>query len=103
VHYVDPVEVSPNEYKTVLEEDGVRVVEMVLPPGVSDTEHSHPTETVYFITGGRRESTFRTAPRMSSTSPAGWLCDTRPGRTGSRTSATPRFGRWSSRTSPSST
>ena len=53
MHYIDPVEVSPNEYKTVLEEDGVRVVEMVLPPGVSDTEHSHPTETVYFITGGK--------------------------------------------------
>ena len=51
--YIDPVEVSPNEYRTVLEQNGIRLVEMVIPPGASDTEHSHPTETVYFIAGGK--------------------------------------------------
>lgn len=53
MRYVDPVQVSPGEYRTVLEDGGVRVLEMVIPPGVSDVEHSHPTETVYFISGGK--------------------------------------------------
>ena len=50
--YIDPVAVSPDHYKTLFEDDEVRVLEMTLPAGVSDTEHSHPNEVVYFIKGG---------------------------------------------------
>ena len=51
--YIDPVEVSPNNYKILLENDNVRVLEMTLRAGEKDEVHSHPAETVYFIKGGK--------------------------------------------------
>ena len=51
--YIDPVGVSPENYKVLLENDRVRVVEMTLRPGEIDETHSHPSETVYFINGGK--------------------------------------------------
>ncbi len=51
--YIDPVHVSPDHYRTLLENDHVRVLEMNLKPGEIDEEHSHPSETVYFIKGGK--------------------------------------------------
>ena len=51
--YVDPIQVSPNNYRVLLENDHVRVLEMNLRAGEKDEEHSHPAETVYFITGGK--------------------------------------------------
>lgn len=51
--YIDPVQVSPNNYKVLLENEHVRVVEMNLRAGEKDEVHSHPAETVYFITGGK--------------------------------------------------
>lgn len=51
--YIDPVEASPNNYKLLLENDQVRVLEMSLRSGEIDEEHSHPSETVYFINGGK--------------------------------------------------
>ena len=51
--YIDPVEVSPNNYKVVLEDDRVRVLEMNLRAGEKDQVHSHPDEAVYFISGGK--------------------------------------------------
>jgi beta-alanine degradation protein BauB len=50
--YIDPVMASPNHYKTLMENDQVRVVEMTLKVGEKDQQHSHPDETVYFIQGG---------------------------------------------------
>jgi len=51
--YIDPIEASPINYKTLLENEEVRVVEMTLRPGEKDEWHSHPNETVYFITGSK--------------------------------------------------
>lgn len=51
--YIDPVEVSPDNYKVVLENDHVRVLEMNLKVGEKDEMHSHPSETVYFVTGSK--------------------------------------------------
>ncbi len=51
--YIDPVEVSPNNYKVLLENDQVRVLQMDLKAGETDEVHSHPSETVYFIKGGK--------------------------------------------------
>ena len=50
---IDPVEVSPGNYKTLLDNDLVRVLDMNLKPGEIDEVHSHPSETVYFIKGGK--------------------------------------------------
>ncbi len=51
--YIDPVEVSPNNYKVLLENDQVRVLQMDLKAGETDEVHSHPSETVYFVKGGK--------------------------------------------------
>ena len=55
--YIDPVESSPNNYKVLQENDQVRMLEMIVPPGESDNLHSHPDEAVYFITGGKARVT----------------------------------------------
>ena len=51
--YIDPVEVSSKNYKVLLENDHVRVLQMDLKAGESDVTHSHPSETVYFVKGGK--------------------------------------------------
>jgi len=53
IEYIDPVKVSPNNYKVLFENDQVRVLEMSLKAGEKDNEHSHPSETVYFIKGSK--------------------------------------------------
>ena len=51
--YIDPVEASPKNYKVVLENEQVRVLEMNLKADETDQTHSHPSETVYFVKGGK--------------------------------------------------
>jgi hypothetical protein len=51
--YIDPIHTSPANYRVLLENDHVRVLEMNLPVGESDLKHSHPAETVFFIRGGQ--------------------------------------------------
>ena len=51
--YIDPVEVSSKNYKVLFENDHVRVLQMDLKAGESDVTHSHPSETVYFVKGGK--------------------------------------------------
>lgn len=53
MEYKDPVEVSPDNYRLLLEDGDYRLVEMFLPAGTSDIEHSHPNEMVYFVSGGQ--------------------------------------------------
>ena len=43
---------SPEQYRVLLENDQVLVLEMVLEPGESDRLHDHRDETVYFQQGG---------------------------------------------------
>lgn len=45
-------ETSPDTYSVLLEDDRVRILEMTLPAGESDSLHSHPAETAYFLKGG---------------------------------------------------
>ncbi len=52
MEYLDPTKVSPDNYKLLLENDHVRVIEMTLKAGESDEMHSHRNETVYFDKGG---------------------------------------------------
>ena len=51
--YIDPCEVSPSHYRDLFSNEHLRVVEMSLPAGEKDNEHSHPNETAYFIKGGK--------------------------------------------------
>lgn len=51
--YIDPVQVSSDNYKMLMENDQVRVLEMTLKAGETDVTHSHPSETVYFLKGGK--------------------------------------------------
>ena len=99
--YIDPVAVSPNNYKTVLENDEVRVLEMVLRAGEKDNVHSHPSETVYFVEAAEREFTFPTAIRKKLISPTDRSSGTRNGPTRLRTSAPPISARSSSKASAS--
>ncbi|MCH8817241.1 MAG: hypothetical protein IIC92_05880 [Chloroflexi bacterium] len=55
--YNDPAVVSPDIYQVVLENDFVRVLQMDLPAGQSDSQHSHPAVTVIFIKGSKVEFT----------------------------------------------
>lgn len=50
---IDPVEVSPDWYKTILENDYVRVLMARGTPGSKNVMHSHPAHAVYIITGSR--------------------------------------------------
>jgi quercetin dioxygenase-like cupin family protein len=51
--YIDPVHASPRNYRLLLENEHVRVLEMNLRSGQRDERHSHPAETVYFVKGGK--------------------------------------------------
>jgi quercetin dioxygenase-like cupin family protein len=53
MNYIDPVGVSPGNYRSLFENEHVRVVEMGLGAGEIDEWHSHPFETVYFVRGGK--------------------------------------------------
>lgn len=48
----DPIEVAPNMYKLVYENDRVRVMEVTFQVGESIPEHSHPDHFVYVLQGG---------------------------------------------------
>ena len=53
MNYIDPTKSSPENYKLLMENDTVRVLEMNLQAGKKDNQHSHQAETVYFISGGK--------------------------------------------------
>ncbi len=53
----DPVKVAPNNYKVLLENDRVRVLEAHLKPGEKVAMHSHPPHVLYFISGGKGKFT----------------------------------------------
>lgn len=49
---IDPVTVSPDMYKVLLENDHVRVVQYTIKPGESDKPHTHPPKVSYVVDGG---------------------------------------------------
>lgn len=53
MEYIDPTQAASEHYKLLLENEHVRVIEMKLPKGQIDNEHSHRAETVYFIRGSK--------------------------------------------------
>jgi quercetin dioxygenase-like cupin family protein len=49
---IDPVTVSPGNYKVLLENQRMRVVEYTIKPGESDKPHNHPQKVSYVADGG---------------------------------------------------
>jgi len=47
--HADPVDVAPKMYKTLLENNRVRVLEGRVKAGVTAPMHSHPGSVVYFL------------------------------------------------------
>ncbi len=83
MNYIDPVEASPANYKLLVENDRARLLEMTVKAGEKDEVHSHPSEIVYFVSGGKArvqlpdgesmEAEFRTAASWSTGSgPTRW-------------------------------
>lgn len=53
----DPVQVAPNVYKVLFENERVRLLEVRIRPGDSSAMHSHPDYLVYSL--GDNKVTFR--------------------------------------------
>lgn len=54
----DPMKAAKNVYKKILlENDKVRVMEVIFPPGATAAMHSHPNHSVYVLAGGKIEIT----------------------------------------------
>jgi quercetin dioxygenase-like cupin family protein len=52
----DPAAVNPQTIRVRLENDRVRVLEAVIPPGEKEKMHSHPANVIYVIEGGSLRS-----------------------------------------------
>jgi quercetin dioxygenase-like cupin family protein len=48
----DPAVVNPTSITVRIENDSVRVMEAVLPPGFKETVHTHPGYVMYIVEGG---------------------------------------------------
>ena len=57
-HAQDPVKLSPQYYKVLLENDQVRVLEYRLKPGEKEPMHSHPAGVVYVLNGTKLKVTY---------------------------------------------
>jgi quercetin dioxygenase-like cupin family protein len=49
----DPAVVNSETIRVRFENDRVRVLEAILPPGVKEQVHSHPAYVIYVLEGGR--------------------------------------------------
>jgi quercetin dioxygenase-like cupin family protein len=54
----DPLTLYPDNYKLLLENDRVRVLDFTLRKGDSETAHTHAAHVVYVITGFKIRFTF---------------------------------------------
>jgi beta-alanine degradation protein BauB len=50
---IDALKASPENFKLLLENDHVRVLEYCLKPGSKDRTHTHPPKSSYIVTGGK--------------------------------------------------
>ena len=69
--YIDPIDSSPDHCTVLLENEHVRMVEMKVPAGEVDNMHSHPDETVYFISGGKAKIVEENTDTMEADLPDG--------------------------------
>src|SRR5437879_4503786 len=74
-HEQDPVKVSPQYYKVLLESDQVRVLEYRLKAGEKEPMHSHPAGVVYVLSGAKLRFSYpdgRTEERTAATGETIW-------------------------------
>jgi quercetin dioxygenase-like cupin family protein len=69
--FLDPVKVSPQYYKVLLENDQVRVLEYRLKPGEKESLHSHPSGVVYSFNDGKLKGSLKGSESRESTAKAG--------------------------------
>ena len=50
---IDALKASPENFKLLLENDHVRVLEYTLKPGTKDLSHTHPPKSSYIVSGGK--------------------------------------------------
>jgi quercetin dioxygenase-like cupin family protein len=53
----DPLKVAKNVYKFIMENDRVRVLEVLLRPGDKAVTHYHPDHVIYVLNGGKAKMT----------------------------------------------
>src|SRR5438067_8998917 len=71
----DPIKLSPQYYKVLLENDQVRVLEYHLKPGEKEPMHSHSAGVVYVLSGGKLKFSYpdgRTEERAAATGETIW-------------------------------
>jgi quercetin dioxygenase-like cupin family protein len=71
----DPAKVAPNNYKVLLENDRVRVLEFQSKPGDKIGMHSHPDCVLYSFSGGKTKFTYpdgKTTEREGQAGQAIW-------------------------------
>lgn len=68
---IDPVSVSPEKYRILLENENVRVVEYSIKPGERDQVHTHPAKVSYTVEGGSLRITQADGTSFVDTSTAG--------------------------------
>ena len=73
--YIDPVQSSPANYTVLLETDRFRMLEMKVPAGQKDEVHSHPSEAVYFIRGGKARVHLSDGSTMEAEFPDGGVME----------------------------
>ena len=54
----DPLEVAPDHYKLLFENDRVRVMQVDMQPGDTIATHSHPDHVAYLLSGGKFRLTY---------------------------------------------
>jgi beta-alanine degradation protein BauB len=54
----DPVKLSPQYYKVLIDNNEVRVLEYHLTPGEKEPMHSHPRGFVYYLTNAKLKVSF---------------------------------------------
>jgi quercetin dioxygenase-like cupin family protein len=72
LHAQDPMKSASNVYKKVLlDNDQVRVMQVVFPPGAIAAWHSHPNHVIYASTSGKIEITEKGKPATTVAIKAG--------------------------------
>ncbi|MEJ8841755.1 nuclear transport factor 2 family protein [Lacibacter sp. H375] len=68
---IDVLKASPANFKLLLENEHVRVLEYTLKPGEKDTAHTHPAKSSYIVTGGKIKVHFENGETISVDEVAG--------------------------------
>lgn len=58
----DPLELAPDNYKLLFENDRVRVCEVTLNPGNEIGTHSHPDHVIHVLSPGKLKLTYAEGP-----------------------------------------